>query len=126
MKTAEQAIHDTLWAALSEKMKVHETRPMTEVEYPFADFEDSSTRFTDTKNCVIPKIEIIVNIWNTEWKRAEVSSVCSELFEMAMRIQDTYGISVSLLPAESSIQILQDTSVKPPLWRGIVTLVFER
>ena len=57
-KTAEQAIHDKLWQIVSPLVggAVYESRPMTDVGYPFADFEDFLSTFTGTKNGTLAQV----------------------------------------------------------------------
>lgn len=82
MKTAEQAIHDILWKHVSHIVNenVYESRPMNEVGYPFADFEDSGTSFTGTKSGALSKVETSLNIWDTENNRKNVSDICASIF----------------------------------------------
>lgn len=127
MKTAEQAIHDVLWKELSGIVgdNIYESRPMTEVGYPFADFEDFYTTYTGTKSGTISRASANLNIWDTEKNRRNVSALCSSLFHTAESMQEAYEYKVSLRVQDSGIQIRQDRTVTPPVWRGMVTLVFD-
>lgn len=127
MKTAEQAVHDELWKRLSGLVagNVYESRPMNDVGYPFADFEDSDVTFTGTKNGHLSRVNINLNIWDKQENRQAVSSVCNWLFLYASRLQEAYGYRVSLRIGDSSIKIIEDRTVTPSVWRGIVTLVFD-
>lgn len=127
MKTAEQAIHDTLWKKLSEMVEgnVHESRPMNDVGYPFADFEDSDTGFTGTKNGTLSRVTINLNVWDKEDNRKNVSGVCGRVMQAAMDMLDAYGYKVSLRMDDANIRIIQDRTVTPSLWRGMVHLVFD-
>lgn len=126
-KTAEQAIHDILWKKLSEMVEgnVHESRPMNDVGYPFADFEDSDTGFTGTKNGTLSRVTINLNVWDKEDNRKNVSNICALLFTYAIAIRDAYGYKVSLRVNDSGIRITQDRTVSPPIWRGMINLVFD-
>lgn len=126
MKTADQAIHDILWKKLSEMVSenVYESRPMNNVGYPFSDFEDSGTNFTGTKNGALSTVTINLNVWDTEKNRKNVSDICTLLLTYAMAIRDAYDYKVSLRINDSSIRILQDRTVNPPVWRGMLSLVF--
>lgn len=127
MKTAEQAVHDELWKRLSELVagNVYESRPMNDVGYPFADFSDSDVTFTGTKNGYLSQVATNVNIWDMQEKRQNVSSVCNCLFLYASQLQEAYGYRVALRTGDSSIKIIEDRTVPPSVWRGIVTLVFD-
>lgn len=127
MKTADQAIHDVLWKMLSPMVdgKIYESRPMNDVGYPFSDFEDFETNYTGTKSRAISKVTANLNVWDTEKNRKNVSNICGSLLDDAMAMHEAYGFKISLRIGESDIQIIQDRTVSPPVWRGIVTLVFD-
>lgn len=127
MKTAEQAVHDVIWKRLSPLVNgnIYESRPMKEVGYPFADFEEIQTGFRGTKSGVLSKVSLDFNVWDAEDNRKNVSGICGTAFREAQLLRDAYGFRVSLRVQESGIQIMQDRTVKPPLWRGMVTLVFD-
>lgn len=127
MKTAEQAIHDILWKSLSAKVdgNIHESRPMDEVGYPFIDFEEFQTDYSSTKSGAISKVSANLNVWDTEANRKNVSDICGSVFELSSYLQEAYGFKVSLRVQDSNIRIVQDRTVTPSLWRGIVTLVFD-
>lgn len=127
MKTAEQAIHDILWKSLSAKVdgNIHESRPMDEVGYPFIDFEEFQTDYSGTKSGAISKVSANLNVWDTEANRKNVSDICGSVFELSSYLQEAYGFKVSLRVQDSNIRIVQDRTVTPSLWRGIVTLVFD-
>lgn len=127
MKTAEQAIHDILWKSLSAKVdgNIYESRPMNEVGYPFIDFEEFQTDYSGTKSGAIPKVSANLNVWDTEANRKNVSDICGSVFEFSSYLQEAYGFKVSLRVQDSNIRIVQDRTVTPSLWRGIVTLVFD-
>lgn len=127
MKTAEQAIHDILWKALSSLLpgKVYESRPMTEVGYPFADFEDFGTGYTGTKSGALSQVSVSLNIWDTEDHRRNVSDLCGKVFYEVLAMSEAYGFKVSLRVEESGTRIVQDQTVTPPIWRGMVTLNFD-
>ena len=127
MKTAEQAIHDIFWKVLSPLVdnNIHENRPMEDVGYPFVDFEDTQTSFKGTKSGALPKVLLNFNVWDTEDNRKNVSDICNATFSMAQSLRDAYGFKVSLRVQESEIQITQDRTVRPSLWRGRITLVFD-
>ncbi len=127
MKTAEQAVHDVIWKTLSSMVNgnVYESRPMKEVGYPFADFEESYTGYQETKLGNLSKVSMSLNIWDTEDNRKNVSGICGTLFEAAVNLQNAYGYKVSLRTGESSIRIVQDRTVSPSLWRGMVNIIFD-
>ena len=127
MKTAEQAVHDMLWKTLSLMVdgNIYENRPMNEVGYPFADFEEFQTDFTGTKTAVLSEVHANLNIWDVEPNRKNVSDICGNLFVSAMSMREAYGFKVSLRIQESSVRIIQDRTVSPPLWLGMVNLVFD-
>ena len=127
MKTADQAIHDALWCALSSMVdgNVYENRPKDEVGYPFSDFEDFETNYTGTKSRALSKVTANFNVWDTEKNRKNVSDICGSLSDDAMTMHEAYGFRISLRIGDSGIQIIQDRTVSPPIWRGIVTLVFD-
>ena len=124
MKTVEQAIYDIIWKHLSDKMDVYDSRPMKEVAYPFADFEELYTTYTGAKNGATATVTANMNIWNTEYERMKVSAACNGLLLMAMHLNDAYGHKVNLRLGESSITVSQDRTVTPPIWRGMVILTF--
>ena len=127
MKTAEQAIRDNLWKLVSPMVddNIYDARPMKEVGYPFADFADSGTRFTGTKSGALPVVTVSLNIWDVEDKRKKVSGICSEIFYRSMILREAYGYKVSLRINDSDVRILQDRTVTPPVWRGLITLAFD-
>ena len=127
MITAEQAIHDYLWKALSAMLpgRVYESRPMTYVGYPFSDFEDFNTGYTVTKSGVLPQVSISLNIWDAEDNRKNVSDLCENVLNEAMTMSEAYGFRLSLRGQESGLRIVQDRTVTPPVWRGMVNLTFD-
>ena len=127
MKTAEQAIHDSLWKALSAMIpgNVYESRPMTDVGYPFADFEDFGTSYAVTKSGALPSVSVGLNIWDVEDNRKNVSDLCGNVLNEAMTMSEAYGFRPSLRVQESGIRIDQDRTVTPPVWRGKVNLTFD-
>lgn len=127
-KTVEQAVHDALWKLSSGLVgagNVYENRPMTEVSYPFIDFQDFTTDFTGTKNGTTARVTGNVNIWDTDGNRQSVSNKASGLVTGAMATQLAYGYKTSLRAGDTTINIMQDRTVTPPVWRALVTLVFD-
>lgn len=127
MKTVDQAIHDMLWKMISTQVNgaIYEDRPMTEVGYPFADFERMNVGYVGTKSGPVSNVNVIVNIWDEEEERANVSIISNQIIAKLIPITDAYGWKVSLSVEDSNIQIIQDRTVTPPVWRGIVTLKFD-
>ena len=127
MKTAEQAIHDCLWKMLSARLreKVYESRPMADVGYPCADLEDFGTSYAPTKSGALPSVSVDINIWDTEDNRKNVSDLCGSVLYEAMTMSEAYGFRPSLRVEESGIRIIQDRTVTPPIWRGMVNLTFD-
>lgn len=127
MKSADQAVHDILWKTLSPMVdgNIYENRPMNEVGYPFVDFEEIETNFTGTKTGALLGVYVNLNIWDIESNRKNVSDICSALFVSAMSMTEAYGFKVSLRVSGSNVRIVQDRTVSPPLWRGMVNLVFD-
>ena len=125
MKTAEQAIHDCLWKYLAAKLPVYESRPMKDVGYPFADFEDFSTGHLATKGRALPRITANLNIWDKHEKRSNVSAVCSRLMDYARGLEEAYGYKVSLRISDSAFTVNEDPTVTPSIWRGMISLVFD-
>jgi len=125
MKTLEQAIHDYLWKHLSSSMDVYESRPMKEVSYPFADFDNFESRFNDTKTGALGQVTAMVNIWDSENNRKNVSEKSYGLIQAVKDVRSMYDYSVSVHMNGSTVQITQDNTVTPPVWRGIVTIVFD-
>jgi 23S rRNA A2030 N6-methylase RlmJ len=124
MKTVEQAIHDVLWKALSEDLDVYDSRPMTEVKYPFADFEDFNSDFSGTKSGPLTQVTAVINIWDTENNRKNVSDLAHKLMQTAIETHEAYGHKVTARMDESSIKLMQDATVTPSIWRGMVTIIF--
>jgi hypothetical protein len=124
MKTVEQAIHDYIWKSLATSMPVYEKRPLTEVAYPFADFDDSNTNFEETKSGTLAQVSIIINIWDTEDNRQNVSEKSYELIK-SCQTNTMYGYPTSLRLSNTSINITQDRTVTPPIWRGMITMIFD-
>ena len=123
MKSLEQALHDALWKICADIADVYEHRPMSEVKYPFIDFGDTETTYMAVKHVdAIGACEITVNVWATERTRA--SGIANEITARALTLKDAYGYPIRLVLSGSDIQMMQDTTVKPPLWRAIVTLQF--
>lgn len=127
MKTAEQAIHDMLWNTVSKLVdgNVYENRQMKEVGYPFADFEDFQTAYTGTKNGALSRVSANLNVWDVEDNRKHVSDICGSIFELAAYLHEAYGYKVSLRINDSGIRVIQDRTVTPPIWRGMINLVFD-
>lgn len=127
MKTAEQAVHDILWKFLAPMVNgnIYEARPMNETGYPFADFGGSYINYQGTKLGNLLKVSISLNIWDTEEKRKNVSKLCDTMFGIAVRLPEAYGYKVSLRIGDSGIRIIQDRTVLPSLWRGMLNLVFD-
>lgn len=127
-KTAEQAIHDALWQITSGVVgagNVYENRPMTDVSYPFVDFEEFSTDYGGTKNGTTATVTASLNIWDTGDKRKSVSDAGSAILVAALKLQVAFGYPVCLRVSQSGTRIVQDRSVTPPVWRCMVNLVFE-
>ena len=126
-KTVEQAIHDKLWRIVSPLVAEHvyESRPMTEVIYPFADFEDFLSNFVGTKNGTLARIAVDLNLWESEDKRKHVSDAGEALFRQAMQLTDVFGYQISMRVSDSTIRVIQDRTVTPPIWRCMVHLEFD-
>ncbi|MGC4020251.1 MAG: hypothetical protein QM793_14175 [Muricomes sp.] len=126
-KTAEQAVHDRIWQIVSPMVNdnVYESRPMTEVDYPFSDFEDCSTGFSGTKNGTTARVILNLNIWDIENNRKKVSEIGSEILRQSMLLKEAFGYPVTLRISDSTVQMLHDRTVRPYLWRCMVHLEFE-
>lgn len=127
-KTAEQAIHDALWQIATGVVgagNVYENRPMTEVSYPFVDFEEFATDYGGTKNGTTASVTVSLNIWASEDERKSVSDAGSAILVEALKLQAAFGYPVRLRVSQSGTRIVQDRSVTPPVWRCTVNLVFE-
>lgn len=127
-KTAEQAIHDALWQIATGVVgagNVYENRPMTEVSYPFVDFEEFATDYGGTKNGTTASVTVSLNIWSSEDERKSVSDAGSAILVAALKLQAAFGYPVCLRVSQSGTRIVQDRSVTPPVWRCTVNLVFE-
>lgn len=122
LKTAEQAVHDFAWKYLSSLMDCYETRPMTEVSYPFADFDESDTAFSSTKSGPLAQVSLTVNVWDKESNRKSVSSACYGLIQEIAQATEMYGYFTSMSMSDTTVKISQDTTVTPPVWRGMVTI----
>lgn len=126
-KTLDQAIHDKLWQLSAELVgneNVYEYRPMEDVGYPFIDFQDFQTNFNGSKNGITATNTANINVWNTQDNRKQVSEACNDLIQQLLNISDMFGYQVKLNATNSSIQIIKDTTVKPFVWRGMVSLYF--
>lgn len=124
-KSLEQALREALWDICITLADSYEKRPMRSVPYPFIDFEDSQSIYTAVKHVdAIGTVTATINIWDVEDKRENVSSIASNIVARSRKLHDAYGYHVNLVLSESNIQIAKDTTVKPPLWRAIVTLQF--
>jgi len=97
---------------------------MTEVNYPFADFADFQASFIGTKNGTTARISGEINIWDTEDNRKNVSGIGESLFVQAMQLRTAFNYPVSLSVSNSYYQVIQDTTVTPPVWRCLVHLEF--
>ena len=86
---------------------------------------DLQTKYTGTKSGALSQVSINLNIWDTEMNRKKVSEICNDLFFETINMKDAYGFKVSLRVNDSGIQINQDRTVTPPVWRGMVNLVFD-
>lgn len=126
-KTAEQAIHDKLWQIVSPLVggHVYESRPMTDVGYPFADFEDFLSSFTGTKNGAFARTAVDLNLWDAEDKRKDISQSGGSLFTQAMQLKNAFGYQLSMRVSDSTIRVIQDRTVSPPIWRCMVHLEFD-
>lgn len=125
MKTADQAIHDALWKYLAQKMDVYESRPMKEVGYPFADFEDFATGYLTTKGRALSQVTVNLNIWDNQDKRNNVSLVCGGLMAYCQSMTEAYNYRISARIGSSTITIKEDRTVTPSVWRGMMRLVFD-
>lgn len=125
MKTADQAIHDYLWKYLAASVKCYENRPSTEVGYPFADFDEFNSDFKGTKSGALAHISATVNIWGAEDSRGKVSELSYGLMSYAVDAVEMYGYKTSVDIKNSTIKIMQDKTVTPPVWRGMVTIVID-
>lgn len=127
-KTAEQAVHDALWqiaVSVVGEGNVYENRPMSEVPYPFVDFDEFATDYGGTKNGTTATVTASINIWDTEDKRKSVSVAGSSILVTALKLQAAFGHPVCLRMSQSGTRIMQDRTVSPPVWRCMVNLVFE-
>ncbi|MDD3230026.1 MAG: hypothetical protein PHE09_12530 [Oscillospiraceae bacterium] len=120
----EQAVHDVLWKALDGDLDVYESRPVTEVGYPFADFGDFDSGFFGTKSGLLTQVSVTVNFWDTEENRLRVSDLAHGFLWKALGVHQAYGHEVTLRAEQSSVVLSLDRSVTPPVWRGMVVLVF--
>lgn len=121
----EQAIHDKVWGIVKGVTpSVYEPRPMTEVKYPFTDFQSVTADYIGAKTGAPQRVTLVLNVWDTEKNRLFVSRAGAYIIEKASRLTDAYGHGVTFTPGASESSITLDTTVTPPVWRNMVTLVF--
>ena len=127
MKSLEQAIHDELWllsAKFVGEKNVFGYRPMTETAYPFIDLQDFQTNFGSTKNGLTATASVIMNVWDTEDNRKNVSDICNDLIRQLLTTRGFFGYPVALKMNGTNFTITKDTTVKPYIWRGLINLEF--
>ena len=127
MKSLDQAIHDKLWSASAGFVgnnNVFEYRPMTEMAYPFIDFQDFQTNFGSTKNGLTATASATINVWDTKYNRKNVSDICNDLIRQLLTTREFYGYPVAIKMSGTSFRIIKDTTVKPYIWRGLINLEF--
>ena len=127
MKSLDQAIHDKLWllsAGFVGNDNVFEYRPMTEVAYPFIDFQDFQTNFGSTKNGLTATASVTINIWDKEDNRKNVSEICNDLIQQILTTREFFGYPVAIKMSGTNFRIIKDTTVKPYIWRGLINLEF--
>jgi hypothetical protein len=126
-KSLDSAIHDKLWLLSTELVgvgNVYDDRPMSEVAYPFIDFQTFQMGLNGTKNGTTASMSIVLNVWDTADNRKKVSEVASDLIQKLTAEREMFGYPVSLNVSASGMEVVKDTTVTPFIWRGLVRLEF--
>lgn len=125
IKTRDQSIFDEMFGR-SEKLgfKTYDFKQMSDVPYPFVEFEDTQTIHKPNKTNVKGTVALVLSVWGLQKKRKQVSDMASALFNEALQIDKTVGYSWALNIQSSDIKIMDDLSTNTPLKRAIVTLEF--
>lgn len=101
----------------------YDIRPMSEVGYPFVDFEDSQELHTPTKTDRMGKIPIVLNVWGTHKQRKIVAEMCEKVL-LASRDLTSTDWHFYLDLNNTNTRMMVDTSTNTNLVRGILELEF--
>lgn len=126
MKSPEQAIFDAMYAISKELgYDTYLYRPIDEVGYPFVELSDTQTFHRGTKDYILGRVPLTINIWGDFKKRNEVTLMSANLMDKALQIRSVDNYDFRLNINASNIRTMKDTTTNTPLWRIIMELEFK-
>lgn len=121
----EQAIFDTLFIECRKICKTYDFKPMSDVPYPFIEFEDTEVFFVPNKTDIRGSVIINLSVWGLRKKRKELTDIVNKIFDVALDLRKAGKYSIRLNTRKTTIKFIDDDSTVEPLKRAILSLEFD-
>jgi len=125
MKSPQQALFDEIFK-ISNRLgyDTYDVKPMSEVDYPFVELENTQEVGTPAKLARIGIIPITLSVWGLHTKRGQVSEMAEAIYQACYFGIDTTDYSYSLNVGASNLFVSVDTSTNTKLVRATLQLEF--
>ena len=121
----EQAVFDALFIECKKICKTYDFKPMTDVPYPFIEFEDTEVFFVPNKTDIRGSVTVNLSVWGLRKKRKVLTDIVNNIFEAALNLRKAGKYSIRLNTKRTTIKFIDDDSTVDPLKRAVLSLEFD-